>query len=43
MAVGIQPQLGAFTAAYVLFLSILGPILAQIVKPLSLVYKKFHI
>jgi monovalent cation:H+ antiporter-2, CPA2 family len=43
MAAGIQPQLGAFTAAYVLFLSILGPILAQIVKPLSIIYKRIHI
>jgi monovalent cation:H+ antiporter-2, CPA2 family len=40
MAAGVESQLGAFTAAYVLFLSILGPILAQIVKPLSIAYKK---
>ncbi len=40
MAAGIESQLGAFTAAYVLFLSILGPILAQIVKPLSIAYHK---
>lgn len=43
MAAGIEPQLGAFAAAYVLFLSILGPILAQIVKPLSIVYRRMHI
>jgi CPA2 family monovalent cation:H+ antiporter-2 len=42
MAAGIEPQLGAFAAAYVLFLSILGPILAQVVKPLSIVYRKLH-
>jgi monovalent cation:H+ antiporter-2, CPA2 family len=42
MAAGIQPQLGAFAAAYVLFLSILGPILAQISKPLSILYRKLH-
>lgn len=43
MAAGVEVALGAFTAAYVLFLSILGPILAQVVKPLSVVYKKHHI
>ncbi len=40
MAAGIEPQLGAFAAAYVLFLSILGPILAQVIKPLSIAYHK---
>jgi monovalent cation:H+ antiporter-2, CPA2 family len=40
MAAGIEPQLGAFSAAYVLFLSILGPILAQVVKPISIAYHK---
>jgi monovalent cation:H+ antiporter-2, CPA2 family len=40
MAAGIEPQLGAFSAAYVLFLSILGPILAQVVKPISIAYQK---
>jgi CPA2 family monovalent cation:H+ antiporter-2 len=42
MAAGIEPQLGAFAAAYVLFLSILGPILAQVVRPLSNIYRKMH-
>jgi monovalent cation:H+ antiporter-2, CPA2 family len=42
MTASIEPQLGAFTAAYVLFLSILGPILAQVVKPVSIVYKKYR-
>jgi monovalent cation:H+ antiporter-2, CPA2 family len=40
MAVGIEPQLGAFTAAYVLFLSVLGPILAQVAKPVSLAFSR---
>jgi CPA2 family monovalent cation:H+ antiporter-2 len=40
MAAGIEPQLGAFTAAYVLFLSVLGPILAQVINPLRLAMKK---
>jgi CPA2 family monovalent cation:H+ antiporter-2 len=42
MAAGIEPQLGAFSAAYVLFLSILGPILAQVVKPVHLAFKRLH-
>jgi|GEM_PF-6735953 len=33
----------AFSAAYVLFLSILGPILAQVVRPLTQAYHKLHI
>ncbi len=32
---GLEPQLGPISAAYVLFLAILGPILARIVEPLS--------
>jgi len=35
MTAGLEPQLGALAAAYVLFLSLLGPILAQVIKPLS--------
>jgi monovalent cation:H+ antiporter-2, CPA2 family len=31
---GLEPQLGPLSAAYVLFLAILGPILARIVEPL---------
>jgi monovalent cation:H+ antiporter-2, CPA2 family len=31
---GLTPELGALSAAYVLFLAILGPILARIVEPL---------
>lgn len=42
MAAGVESQLGPFAAAYVLFLSILGPILAQIVRPLSNAYRKLH-
>jgi CPA2 family monovalent cation:H+ antiporter-2 len=40
MASGIEPQLGAFAAAYVLFLSILGPILAQVIRPFKFKFKK---
>ena len=43
MAAGLESQLGAFAAVYVLFLSFLGPVMAQIVKPLSIVYKRLHI
>lgn len=32
---GIEPQLGALSAAYVLFLAILGPILARFIEPLA--------
>jgi K+:H+ antiporter subunit KhtU len=32
---GIEPQLGPFSAAYVLFLAILGPLLARYVEPLA--------
>jgi CPA2 family monovalent cation:H+ antiporter-2 len=42
VAAGLDPQLNALTAAYVLSLSILGPILAQLIQPLSLIYKKAH-
>ena len=43
MAAGVDPQVGAFTAAYVLFLSILGPILAQLVNPLQKAFSRTHI
>jgi monovalent cation:H+ antiporter-2, CPA2 family len=43
MSAGIQPQLGAFAAAYVLFLSILGPVLSQLVTPIRNAYRKLHI
>lgn len=33
---GLAPQLGALPAAYVLFLAILGPILARVIEPLLL-------
>ncbi len=39
---GFNPQIGALTAAYVLLLSILGPLMAQIVKPLRILYRKYH-
>jgi CPA2 family monovalent cation:H+ antiporter-2 len=32
---GLEPQVGAFSAAYVLFLAILGPILARYIEPLA--------
>ena len=43
MAAGLESQLGAFAVVYVLFLSFLGPVMAQVVKPLSIVYKRLHI
>ncbi len=43
MSAGIEPKLGAFTAAYVLFLSILGPVLAQLITPIRKAYRKLHI
>ncbi len=42
VAAGLDPQLGALAAAYVLFLSILGPILTQVIKPLSITLKKMQ-
>lgn len=39
---GLNEQIGALTAAYVLLLSILGPLMAQMIKPLSLFYRKHH-
>ena len=32
LGAGIEPQLGPFAAAYVLFLAVLGPILARLAK-----------
>jgi CPA2 family monovalent cation:H+ antiporter-2 len=40
VSAGLDMELSALTAAYVLFLSITGPILAQLIKPLSVVYHK---
>ena len=40
VSAGLNPQLNALTAAYVLSLSIFGPILAQLIQPFSLVYKR---
>jgi CPA2 family monovalent cation:H+ antiporter-2 len=34
VSAGLEPQLGAISAAYVLFLAILGPILARFIEPL---------
>jgi len=34
VSAGLEPQLGALSAAYVLFLAILGPILARFIEPL---------
>jgi CPA2 family monovalent cation:H+ antiporter-2 len=36
VSAGLEPQLGALSAAYVLFLAILGPILARFIEPLIL-------
>ena len=35
VSAGIEPQLGSLSAAYVLFLAILGPILARYIEPLT--------
>jgi K+:H+ antiporter subunit KhtU len=35
VSAGLEPELGAFSAAYVLFLAVLGPILARVIEPLS--------
>ncbi|HEY3312912.1 MAG TPA: cation:proton antiporter [Anaerolineales bacterium] len=35
---GLEPELGALSAAYVLFLAVLGPILARFIEPLSAVF-----
>ena len=37
---GLEPQLGALSAAYVLFLAILGPILARFIEPLFTLMNK---
>jgi len=34
VSAGLEPQLGALSAAYVLFLAILGPILARFIEPI---------
>jgi CPA2 family monovalent cation:H+ antiporter-2 len=34
VSAGLEPKLGALSAAYVLFLAVLGPILARIIEPL---------
>lgn len=34
VSAGLEPQLGALSAAYVLFLAILGPVLARFIEPL---------
>lgn len=33
VSAGLEPQLGAFSAAYVLFLAVVGPILARLIDP----------
>ncbi|MBC8044297.1 MAG: cation:proton antiporter, partial [Rhizobacter sp.] len=35
VSAGLEPQLGPLAAAYVLFLAVLGPLLARAVDPLS--------
>ena len=34
VSAGLEPRLGPLSAAYVLFLAVLGPILARIIEPL---------
>jgi CPA2 family monovalent cation:H+ antiporter-2 len=36
VSAGLEPQLGAFSAAYVLFLAILGPLITRFIEPLFL-------
>ncbi|MGH7886399.1 MAG: cation:proton antiporter, partial [Candidatus Binatia bacterium] len=36
---GLEPQLGPLSAAYVLFMASLGPILARTIEPLSAIFK----
>lgn len=40
VSAGIEPQLGSLSAAYVLFLAILGPILARYIEPLMTFAKR---
>jgi CPA2 family monovalent cation:H+ antiporter-2 len=40
VSAGIEPQLGSLSAAYVLFLAILGPILARYIEPLMMFAKR---
>ena len=40
VSAGLEPQLGALSAAYVLFLAILGPILARFIEPIYLALHK---
>ena len=41
VSAGVEPQLGPLSAAYVLFLAVLGPILARVMEPvLSTLWKK---
>lgn len=41
VSAGLEPRLGALSAAYVLFLAILGPILARMIEPvISLIIKR---
>jgi len=35
VSAGLEPQLGPLSAAYVLFLAVLGPILARTIEPVS--------
>ncbi len=36
VSAGLEPQLGALSAAYVLLLAIIGPILTRVIEPLTL-------
>jgi CPA2 family monovalent cation:H+ antiporter-2 len=40
LGVSLEPQLGALSAAYVLFLAILGPIFARFIEPIYLAFHK---
>ncbi len=42
VSAGIEPQLGALSATYVLFLAILGPILARFIEPLFLTLTRLN-
>lgn len=38
LGVGLEPRIGPLSAAYVLFLAVLGPILARAIEPLSVAF-----
>jgi monovalent cation:H+ antiporter-2, CPA2 family len=40
VSAGLETELGALSAAYVLFLAVLGPILVRVIEPLSMIITK---